>query len=217
MGWFKRLRNNREVEATLSTRNIRFSRHSLPQLNIQLSPLRLVRPQSSGLLLMRPTNGRGGKGVGVWTKTRNSLYPPRGYRALGCSALRLKEECTELLVIAAWNKVARHNNLIWVIYRALATSKDKGRRNSVICLASFSPPCSLFFLSLFLFFPPSFFSISSITRFLRGNTKARGKVWIHVTCLRLNYKDVTGLFVSGWFSRNSKIGGGSFVGRSLIG
>lgn len=153
MGWFKRLRNNREVEATLSTRNIRFSRHSLPQLNIQLSPLRLVRPQSSGLLLMRPTNGRGGKGVGVWTKTRNSLYPPRGYRALGCSALRLKEECTELLVIAAWNKVARHNNLIWVIYRALATSKDKGRRNSVICLASFSPPCSLFFLSLFLFFP----------------------------------------------------------------
>lgn len=142
-----------ETSDSLSTRDIRFSRHSLPRLNIQFSPLRLVRPQNSGLLLMRPTNGRGWKGgVGVWTKTRNSLYPPRGYRALGCSALRLKEECAELLVIAAWNKVARHNNLIWVIYRALATSKDKGRRNSVICLASSSPPCSLFFLSFFFSF-----------------------------------------------------------------
>lgn len=141
--------------------------------NFSPTPLRLVRPQSSGLLLMRPTNEKERKGEaekGGWRPGyRNSLYIcgvviEEG----GSSALRLKEECTELLVIAAWNKVPRHNNLIWVIYRALATSKDKGRRNSAIC---FPPPSSLyFFLSFFFFFSPFLPSSPSITGFLREGT-----------------------------------------------
>lgn len=163
--------------------------------NFSPTPLRLVRPQSSGLLLMRPTNEKERKGEaekGGWRPGyRNSLYIcgvviEEG----GSSALRLKEECTELLVIAAWNKVPRHNNLIWVIYRALATSKDKGRRNSAICCTSFPPPSSLyFFLSFF------FFSSPPLHRSQVFFAKARRGMNLRPVCV--NYKDVTGVICWG--------------------